>query len=108
VTTIICKLCRSLIQSAKPEAVAQADVLQKMGEHMRLRHQEQGADLAATYMTVQSLTSIHLLSQYIELPDTETGLRKSLADGERALFDLLGSNPSDVELRWAPPDAAIN
>ena len=100
--TVACKICRYTPRSEKAEP--EADIIKKLAQHLGAAHKEHAADLAATLLTLQGLTSTFLVFGYMEIPEGERSLKESYRQNRIHLFAILEENP----LAPRPAPAAVN
>ena len=88
--TIKCRLCGLPLDSGLPAAQAQADLMQRMTEHLG-RHKNEAAELAMLVeLAPKLIASYLLLSRYVTIPPNETELWQTFRESERALLEVFG------------------
>ena len=93
--TIFCKICGHKIQSGKPAAEAQKDVLAQMSNHLG-NHQAQAAELAKQIEVAKTLLALYLLmKKYVRIPNDESDLLNSYDQVEGNLIDLFALEPAE-------------
>lgn len=85
--TISCKLCKHRIQSTKPDLDAQKEVLAMMANHLGKAHPTQNAELA-TFVALA--TTYLLVTDFVDIPPTETALLHSYELNRTAVLQILG------------------
>ena len=105
--TIKCKICRTALRSEKPDTEAFADLMERIGGHLRKCHPQDAESIGLVFMSIQALSSTYLLFHFIDIPDSEQSLRDLKQANRDQLYNALASKP-DLGEPAAPIPATLN
>lgn len=95
--TIFCKICGQKLNSTRPDAEQQKDVLTQMSNHIG-SHQEQAVTLAKSIVQGSQLLATYLLlKKYVRIPPEEKELQISFQENEKILIEIFGLEPAEKE-----------